>query len=54
MRAAARRDRPPVSRVWEVPARTGSISELAEQLVESGIEKVTVEATYGWVRREGA
>ena len=30
------------SRVWDVPARTGAVSELAEQLIESGIEKVTV------------
>ena len=32
------------SRVWDVPARTGAVSELAEQLIESGIEKVTVES----------
>jgi hypothetical protein len=33
------------SRVWDVPARTGAITELAEQLMELGIEKVTVEST---------
>ena len=27
------------SRVWDVPARTGAVSELAEQLIELGIEK---------------
>lgn len=38
------------SRVWDVPARTGSITELGEQLVESGIEKVTVESTSDYWR----
>jgi transposase len=38
------------SRVWDVPARTGAISELSEQLVESGIEKVTVESTSDYWR----
>lgn len=33
------------SRVWDVPARTGAITDLGEQLVESRIEKVTVEST---------
>jgi hypothetical protein len=42
------------SRVWDVPARTGAISELAEQLIEAGIEKVTVESTSDYVRHEGA
>jgi transposase len=42
------------SRVWDVPARTGAITELAEQLVELGIEKVTVESTSDYVRHEGA
>ena len=42
------------SRVWDVPARTGAIGELAEQLIESGIEKVTVESTSDYVRSEGA
>ena len=42
------------SRVWDVPARTGAVSELAEQLIESGVEKVTVESTSDYVRHEGA
>lgn len=28
------------SQVWDVPARIGAIGELAEQLIEAGIEKV--------------
>ena len=40
--------------MWDVPARTGAITELAEQLVELGIEKVTVESTSDYVRHEGA
>jgi transposase len=31
--------------VWEVPATTGAISELAGQLAGLGIQKVTVEST---------
>ena len=42
------------SRVWDVPARTGAITELAEQLMKLGIEKVTVEPTSDYVRHEGA
>jgi transposase len=38
------------SRVWDVPARTGAITELADQLIESGIEKVTVESTSDYWR----
>jgi len=38
------------SRVWDVPARTGAIGELAEQLTEAGIEKVTVESTSDYWR----
>jgi transposase len=38
------------SRVWDVPARTGAISELADQLLESGIERVTVESTSDYWR----
>ena len=38
------------SRVWDVPARTGAITELAEHLVELGIEKVTVESTSDYWR----
>jgi len=33
------------SRVWDVPARTGAVTALADQLLELGIEKVTVEST---------
>jgi transposase len=38
------------SRVWNVSARTGAISELAEQLIQSGIQKVTVESTSDYWR----
>jgi transposase len=38
------------SRVGDVPARTGVIGELAEQLIELGIEKVTVESTSDYWR----
>jgi transposase len=34
--------------VWDVPARTGAITELGEQLVELGVEKITVESTSDW------
>ena len=33
-----------------MPARSGAITELAEQLVELGIEKVTVESTADYWR----
>ena len=42
------------SRVWQVPATVNAIGELAGQLVELGIEKVTVESTSDYVRHEGA
>ena len=42
------------SRVWDVSARTGPVAELAEQLLELGIEKVSVESTSDYVRSEGA
>jgi transposase len=38
------------SRVWDVPARTGAIGELAEQLIEARIEKVTIESTSDYWR----
>jgi transposase len=38
------------SRVWDVSARTGTIGELGGQLVELGIEKVTVESTSDYWR----
>ena len=34
-----------LTKVWEVPATTGAISELAGQLAGLGIQKVTVEST---------
>ncbi|HUO36752.1 MAG TPA: IS110 family transposase [Mycobacterium sp.] len=39
-----------VSRVWDVSAMTGAVAELAEQLVELRIEKVTVESTSDYWR----
>jgi transposase len=41
-------------RVQEVDATTNAITELAGQLVAEGIEKVTIESTSDYVRREGA
>ena len=38
------------SRVWDVAARSGAITELAEHLVELGVEKVTVESTSDYWR----
>jgi transposase len=38
------------SRVWDVPARTGAVGELAEQLIVAGVEKVTVESTSDYWR----
>jgi transposase len=38
------------SRVWDVSARTGAIGDLAEQLIEWDIEKVTVESTSDYWR----
>jgi len=39
-----------VSKVWDVPARTGAVAELAEHLLAEGIEKVTVESTSDYWR----
>ena len=39
-----------VSQVWDVAARSGAVAELAEQLVDEGIEKVTVESTSDYWR----
>jgi transposase len=39
-----------VSRVWEVPATTRAVTELADHLVCQGIEKVTVESTSDYWR----
>ena len=38
------------SRVWDVPAPTAAVTELAEELVELGVEKVTVESTSDYWR----
>ena len=43
-----------VSRVWDVAATTAAVTELAEDLVELGVERVTVESTSDYVRHEGA
>jgi transposase len=42
------------SRVWQVPATSRAVSDLAAQLVDAGVEKVTVESTSDYVRSEGA
>jgi transposase len=39
-----------VSRVWEVPARTKAVLELADHLVCQGVQKVTVESTSDYWR----
>lgn len=39
-----------VSRVWEVAATTGPVTELAAHLVDKGVEKVTVESTSDYWR----
>jgi transposase len=38
------------SRVWQVPATTNTVTDLAAQLVELGVEKVTVESTSDYWR----
>jgi transposase len=38
------------SRVWQVPAMTNAVSDLAAELVDLGIEKVTVESTSDYWR----
>jgi hypothetical protein len=43
-----------VTRVWEVPATTNALIELGEYLAALGIEKVTLQSTTDYVRREGA
>jgi transposase len=42
------------TRVWTVDAATNAVLELAGHLVGERVEKVTLEATSGYVRREGA
>jgi len=44
------RERRRVSKVWDVAATTGTVSDLADQLTELGIEKVTVESTSDYWR----
>jgi transposase len=39
-----------VSKVWDVEATTGAVTELADHLVGAGIEKVTVESTSDYWR----
>jgi transposase len=39
-----------VRKVWDVPATTNSVSQLAAQLVDLGVEKVTVESTANYWR----
>ena len=43
-----------ISRVWDVEATTGAVTELADHLVAGQIERVTVESTSDYVRHEGA
>jgi transposase len=42
------------SLVWEVPATTNAVMELADHLAAERMEKVTLEATSDYVRSEGA
>ena len=42
------------TRVWEVAATTNSIIEVGDHLVAEGIQRVTLESTSDYVRREGA
>lgn len=39
-----------VSRVWDVPARSKAVGELADHLAELGVQKVTVESTSDYWR----
>ena len=39
-----------ISRVWQIPATSNAVSDLAAQLVDLGIEKVTVESTSDYWR----
>jgi hypothetical protein len=43
-----------VTTVWQVGSTTTQVLELAEQLVGEGIQRVVVESTSDYVRREGA
>ena len=44
------RERRRVSKVWDVAATTGAVSDLAAQLMELDVEKVTVESTSDYWR----
>jgi transposase len=44
------RERRRVSKVWDVEATTGAVSELAAQLAELGVEKVSIESTSDYWR----
>ena len=44
------RERRRVSKVWDVEATTGAVGDLADQLIELGVEKVTVESTSDYWR----
>jgi transposase len=44
------RERRRVSKVWDVEATTGAVTELAGHLMELGIEKVTIESTSDYWR----
>jgi transposase len=44
------RERRRVSKVWDVEATTGAVTDLADQLIELRVEKVTVESTSDYWR----
>jgi transposase len=44
------RERRRISKVWDVEATTGAVTDLAGQLVELGVEKVTIESTSDYWR----
>src|ERR1700681_4587068 len=44
------RERRRVSKVWDVQASTGAVSDLAAQLMELRVEKITVESTSDYWR----
>lgn len=43
-----------VSKVWQVDAGFNAVVELAGQLVQWQVQKVTIESTSDYVRHEGA
>jgi transposase len=43
-----------VTLVWDVPATTNAVCELAAHLVEQRIERVVLESTSDYLRHEGA